>query len=230
MAASQALGRLFRRFGQPQVIGEMLAGIVLGPSLFGWIAPNLHRTVFPLESFGTLGFVGQLGLIFYMFFVGASLDLTHLRDNRAIALVTSMTSIAIPFAAGVSLALLFHAQLAAAGTSRLVFALFMGVCLSITAFPVLARILHELDLLGTRLGAVAISCAAVDDVSAWILLAVILSFVHATAHARPLWQTLAELGVYVAIMLLLRKLANALEWGPRDLPLLLLWAVGSAVA
>jgi Kef-type K+ transport system membrane component KefB len=230
MAASQALGRLFRRFGQPQVIGEMLAGIVLGPSLFGWLAPNLHRSLFPAESFATLGFVGQLGLVFYMFFVGASLDLTHLRDNRKIALVTSMTSIAIPFAAGVSLALMFHSQLAAAGTSRLVFALFLGVCLSITAFPVLARILHEMNLLGTRLGAVAISCAAADDVTAWLMLAVILSLVRASAQSRPLWQTLAELGVYVAVMLLLRKLVGALEWGTRDLPLLLLWAVGSAVA
>jgi len=228
MAASLALGRLFRRLGQPQVVGEMIAGIVLGPSLLGWLAPSLHQSLFPDASLATLGMVGQLGLVFYMFLIGASLDLGHLRSNGSMALVTSLTSIAIPFAAGVTLALIFYTPLALPTTSRLAFALFLGVCLSITAFPVLARILAELDLLPTRLGTVAISCAAVDDVTAWILLAIILSIVHASG---PMWQMPLKLAVYVAVMLLLRKLAQSLLKGARtDLPWLLLAAVASAVA
>ena len=228
MAASLALGRLFRRLGQPQVVGEMIAGIVLGPSLLGWLAPGLHHALFPEASLATLGLVGQLGLVFYMFLVGASLDLGHLRDNGSMAVVTSLTSITIPFAAGVTLALLFYTPLALPTTSRLAFALFLGVCLSITAFPVLARILAELDLLPTRLGTVAISCAAVDDVMAWLLLAVILGVVHASG---PMWQTPLKLAAYVAVMLLLRKVAQRVLKGVRsDLPWLLLAAVTSAVA
>src|SRR5438876_1126326 len=103
MAACQAVGWLFRRLGQPLVVGEMVAGIILGPSLLGWIAPGIHQSLFPESSLGALGQVGQLGIVFYMFLVGATLDLTHLRENRSVALHTSLSGIAVPFAGGVTL-------------------------------------------------------------------------------------------------------------------------------
>src|ERR1022692_422930 len=123
MALSQTLGRLFRRFGQPPVIGEMVAGIVLGPSLLGWLAPTLHDALFPAASLPPLALIGQLGLVFYMFLVGATLDLDHLRDNRHVALATSLTSIAVPFGLGAALAVWLHPQLAAPGSSTPAFAL-----------------------------------------------------------------------------------------------------------
>jgi Kef-type K+ transport system membrane component KefB len=238
MAASQALGRLFRRLGQPPVIGEMIAGIVLGPSLLGWLVPQLHDSLFPAASLAPLGLVGQLGLVFYMFLVGASLDLDHLRDNRHVALVTSLTSITIPFASGVLLAVMLRPQLAPPHVSTMAFALFFGVCLSITAFPVLARILTDTGMLKTPLGSVAISCAAVDDVSAWLVLAAVMGFVHVTGQGQEhsLSVTLLRLAIYVAGMFLLRRMAAPMVRArqqvetQKELPLLLLAAVASAVA
>src|ERR1039458_4105103 len=197
MALSQTLGRLFRRWGQPPVIGEMVAGIVLGPSLLGWLAPQLHEALFPAASLTPLALIGQLGLVFYMFLVGATLDLDHLRDNRHVAVAASFTSITLPFISGATLAVWLRPQLAAPSTSVTAFALFFGVCLSITAFPVLARILTDTGMLKTPLGSVAISCAAVDDVSAWLILAAVLGFVHVSGeHSLP--TTLVRLAIYVA--------------------------------
>jgi Kef-type K+ transport system membrane component KefB len=236
MAASQALGRLFRRFGQPPVIGEMVAGIVLGPSLLGWLAPRLHDALFPAASLTPLGLIGQLGLVFYMFLVGATLDLDHLRDNRRVALTASLTSIALPFVSGAALAVWLRPQLAAPGASTLAFALFFGVCLSITAFPVLARILTDTGMLKTPLGAVAISCAAVDDVSAWLILAAVMGFVRVSGQEHSFATTLVRLAIYIAGMILLRRIvapmARARREGEshKELPLILLAAVASAVA
>lgn len=236
MAASLVLGRLFRHFGQPPVIGEMVAGIILGPSLLGWLAPGLHASLFPVESLGPLGLVGQLGLVFYMFLVGATLDLSHLRDNRGVAMVTSMTGIALPFIAGATLGWLFYSSLAVPGTAPAAFVLFFGVSLSITAFPVLARILLETGQMQTPLGAVAISCAAVDDVSAWLILSAILSYVRGSEHGQSFGRTFIALIAYLAVMLLFRKIVEPFvrdqkEGRLRDeLPLLLLVALASAVA
>ncbi len=240
MAASQTLGRLFRRFGQPPVIGEMVAGIVLGPSLLGWVAPHLHDALFPVASLTPLGLIGQLGLVFYMFLVGATLDLDHLRDNRNVALATSLTGIVRPFALGGTLAVWLRPQLAPPGVSTAAFALFFGVCLSITAFPVLARILTDTGMLKTPLGSVAISCAAVDDVSAWLVLAAVLGFVHVSGQEHSLATTLVRLAIYVAGMFLLRRMVAPMVRARQEteshsesnqaLPLLLLAAVASAVA
>lgn len=227
MAAAMAFGRLFQRFGQPRVVGEMVAGIALGPSLFGLLAPGVHEALFPAASLPMLGLAGQLGLVFYMFLVGASVDLAHLRDNGPIAIVTSLSSIAVPFAGGVALSIFLYGPVEAPAGVKTSFALFLGVCLSITAFPVLARILDELHLLQTRLGTVAISCAAVDDVTAWLMLAVILSLVRRTG---AWWWAPVKLAIYVLIMLALRHAAKRLKGVPADLPWLLLAAVISAVA
>jgi Kef-type K+ transport system membrane component KefB len=202
--SAHALGALFRKFGQPKVVGEMTAGIALGPSLFGWIAPQLHQSLFPEASLGWLNLVGQLGLIFYMFLVGMTLNVQHLKDQRAVALASSISSIAVPFVSGLALAAALYQRLSLPGVPLPSFALFVAVCMSITAFPVLARILHETGLMETRLGSVAIASAAVGDVVAWLILAAILAFSAAPLQHKSLGFTLAALASYTGVMLIFR--------------------------
>jgi Kef-type K+ transport system membrane component KefB len=191
--SAQLLGRLFQRLGQPRVAGEMTAGIALGPSLLGWVAPRLHASLFPETSLASLNLLGQLGLIFYMFLVGLTLNLGHLRDQSRIALASSVASIAVPLISGFALAMaLYH---------RVPLALFLGVCMSVTAFPVLVRILDETGLLGTRLGAVAIAAAAFGDVVAWLMLAALLASMSIASSAGI---TLAWLAAYIGAMLIVR--------------------------
>jgi Kef-type K+ transport system membrane component KefB len=203
-ASAHILGRLFRRFGQPGVIGEMTAGIALGPSLFGWLAPHLHQALFPEASLGLLNLIGQLGLIFYMFLVGLTLNLQHLKEQRAVALASSISSIAVPFVSGFALAVFLYRRLSLPNVPLLSFALFVAVCMSITAFPVLARILQETGLMETRLGSVAIASAAIGDVAAWLILAVILAFSAGSVQHRSLGLTLGLLTAYLAAMAILR--------------------------
>jgi len=150
----------------------MLVGIVLGPSVLGMAFPNAWDTLFPLGSLNILSKLSQLGLLCFMFHIGTELDLNGIRNKKAVVLV-SVTSIAVPFALGVGLALSAHRQLSCQTPSLASFTLFMGLAMSITAFPVLARILKEQDLLHTTMGAFCLSCAAIDDVVGWCLLAAI---------------------------------------------------------
>ena len=205
VACSQALGRLFQKMGQPRVVGEMTAGIALGPSLLGWIAPQFHQALFPEASLGLLNVIGQLGLIFYMFLVGMTLNIRHLSEQRAMALTTSLASITVPFVSGVVLAWFLYRPLSIPGVPLPAFALFLAVCMSITAFPVLARILDETGLIRTRLGSIAIASAAADDVMAWLILAAILAFLAPHSQNKPLGFTLAMLGTYILGMLVLRR-------------------------
>src|ERR1019366_5482516 len=163
LLVSRAVGMLFRKFGQPQVVGEMVAGILLGPSLLGWAAPGLSKFIFPASSLGYLNGLSQIGLVFFMFLVGVSLNPKELREHGHTAILTSHASIVTPFCLGSALALLLFPRLSHAGVSFNNFALFMGSAMSITAFPVLARILTERNLLSSRMGTLSISCAAVDD-------------------------------------------------------------------
>jgi Kef-type K+ transport system membrane component KefB len=171
VTVSFLLHRITRRLGQPKVIAEVSAGIVLGPSLLGWLAPELSAALFPPESLGPLQLVSQLGLVLFMFRVGLELDPARLRERARPLVVISQVSIAVPFVLGAGLAVLLHPILAEPGVSLLPFALFLGVALSVTAFPVLARILAEHRMLQTKVGSLAIACAAVGDVMAWCLLA-----------------------------------------------------------
>ncbi len=200
LATSRLVGRAFSAFGQPQVIGEILAGIALGPSLLGWLAPSWHHALFPETSLTLLNLVGQIGLVLFMFTVGLTLDLDHVRENYARALAISLSCIAVPFVLGAMLASLWHERLAGPQASVPVFALFIGVCMSITAFPVLARILRDTGLAETRLGTIAISCAAVDDVCAWLILAGILGFIRAPQQQRSLALTFVLLAGYLVMM------------------------------
>ncbi|HEU4452570.1 MAG TPA: cation:proton antiporter [Longimicrobium sp.] len=200
--AARIVGLLFRRIHQPQVMGEMVAGILLGPSLLGWAAPAASAWLFPPGSLGFLNSLSQIGLLVFMFLVGLELNPRLLREKRHAAVVISHASIVVPFMLGAGLSLYLYPRLSDDSVTFTGFALFMGAAMSVTAFPVLARILTERDLLRTRVGAVTIACAAVDDVTAWCILAGVVALVRASGgDGLPLWITLAGSAAFVLVML-----------------------------
>ncbi|GMV40128.1 MAG: hypothetical protein AMXMBFR64_18440 [Myxococcales bacterium] len=199
VVVSRSLGLLLRRIGQPQVIAEIVAGIVLGPSLLGLLLPGVTATLFPPESIQTLQLVAQLGLILFMFLVGLELDLSLLRGRAHSSVAISHTSIIVPFALGAAIAPLLWDYAGGPSVSHTAFALFLGAAMSITAFPVLARILSERRLLSTPIGAIAIACAAVDDVTAWCLLAFVVATARATGLGAAVVTTVLAVG-YIALM------------------------------
>ncbi|HRI72293.1 MAG TPA: cation:proton antiporter, partial [Polyangium sp.] len=198
---SRIIGFLLRRIGQPMVIAEIAAGICLGPSLLGWLAPGAMDTVFPRTSMSILSMLSQVGLVLFMFLIGLELDPKLLKNRGRTSIVISHTSIVVPFALGCLAASWLRSRLSEPDVPFSSFALFMGVAMSITAFPVLARILAERRLLRTKVGALAITCAAVDDVTAWCLLAFVVSTVRSTGLDGAIRTTLLAFG-YIAIMLL----------------------------
>lgn len=202
LSATHFVGWLFHKIGQPQVTGEMVAGILLGPSLLGWLAPSVSATLFPPGSLGFLSALSQIGLILFMFLVGLALSPQILRGHVSTAVITSHLSIVAPFGLGSLLALHLYPRLTGSSASIIPFALFMGTAMSITAFPVLARILSEQNLLRTHVGAIVIVCAAADDVTGWCILAAVVLLVRANTTALPLWLTLLGTGVYVGLMVL----------------------------
>jgi Kef-type K+ transport system membrane component KefB len=200
LLATRALGSLCTRFGQPAVIGEITAGILLGPSLFGLLWPDAFSFVFATDTLGILQLFSQIGVCVFMFAVGLELDINHLRHQAKTALVVSHASIVFPYLLGVALALLLFPWFGVAGSSFIAFALFMGIAMSITAFPVLARILSDRGMTRTPLGATSIACAAVGDATAWAILAIVVAFARATGLA----STFIGLGLvifFVAVML-----------------------------
>jgi Kef-type K+ transport system membrane component KefB len=197
--ATRIVGAAFARFGQPSVIGEMLAGILLGPSLLGWLWPKASGFVFPGESLGVLQLLSEVGVCLFMFVVGLELEVSQLRRKATVAIVVSHASIMFPCLLGVVAAVFLYPNYAATGASFLPFALFMGIALSITAFPVLARILEERGIAKTFLGTTAITCAAVDDATAWTLLACVV----AIARATNLVSTALCLGLLVVFVVLM---------------------------
>ncbi len=200
VVAARALGALFRRIGQPSVIGEMIAGILLGPSLLGLLAPDFQGFLFPASSMGALRLLSQIGVILFLFVVGIELDVQHLRQMAHAAVLVSHASIVVPFFLGCASALVLYRTLAPAGVPFSAFALFIGVAMSITAFPVLARIIEERHLSGTHLGSTAIACAAVDDVTAWCLLAVVVALAKANDLTSSV-MTIALTLLFIALML-----------------------------
>jgi Kef-type K+ transport system membrane component KefB len=204
VVAARLMGGLFRRFRQPAVIGEMVAGILLGPSLLGWVWPQTQAFLFPHDSMGALRLLSQIGVVLFMFIVGIDLDAAHVRSMAHAAVWVSHLSITVPFLLGTALSLWLYRTLAPAGTHFSAFALFMGIAMSITAFPVLARILEDRGLTRTPLGATAIACAAVDDVTAWCLLALVVTLAKATALSGALITFVLTLA-FVALMLLVIK-------------------------
>jgi Kef-type K+ transport system membrane component KefB len=200
LVAARIMGELFSRAGQPAVIGEMTAGILLGPSLFGWVMPALFRRVFPFGSLDTLQLLSQIGVCLFLFVVGMSVDVSHVRRKASAAVAISFSSIVVPAILGGALAVALFSSYAGGRANALSFSLFMAISMSITAFPVLARILDERKMTSTPLGTMALTCAAVNDVTAWSLLAVIVAITHADGMTGP-FGTLVLVGVFVAIML-----------------------------
>ncbi len=191
---------LARKVGQPAVVGEVIAGIVLGPSLVGLFFPEFAATLFPKQSLSNLQFLSQIGLILFMFVVGMELDLKMLRNKAHDAVVISHASIILPFALGVTFAYFTYEKFAPAGINFTSFALFMGIAMSITAFPVLARIVQERGLQKTKLGTIAITCAAADDITAWCILAAVIAIVKAGSFGSSIFSILLAVG-YVFVML-----------------------------
>jgi K+:H+ antiporter len=180
---ARLFSKLFRRIGQPPVLGEMVAGIVLGPSMLGLLYPQAMSFLFPSPSLETLRLLSQIGVVLFMFVVGMELNIRHLRERGSAAVMISHASIIVPFLLGAALSLFLYQELATPSTSFNAFALFIGVAMSITAFPVLARILEDRGISQTHLGSIAITCAAVDDVTAWCILALVIALMKASGIA-----------------------------------------------
>ncbi|XXX80491.1 cation:proton antiporter [Sorangium sp. So ce134] len=200
IACARLVGMLARKLEQPMVIAEVTAGILLGPSLFGWLFPDASAVLFAQESLPLLKLVSEVGLIVFMFLIGLELDPKLLRGRGHASVVISHTSIVVPFALGGLLALYLYPRLSDSSVPFMSFTLFMGVAMSITAFPVLARILTDKRLLGTKVGALTITCAAVDDVTAWCILAFVVSIARATGLVGAVWTTVFAV-VYIAGMM-----------------------------
>ncbi|PYR79640.1 MAG: cation/H(+) antiporter [Acidobacteria bacterium] len=214
----RVLGKLLASIGQPPVVGDILAGILLGPSLLGRVSPDLAAVILPRRVAPSLSVIAQLGIVLYMFLVGLELDAGKLRGRARTMVVISHASIVVPFTLGVLLASPLYADLAPPGVSFIAFALFIGVAMSITAFPVLARILTDGRMAHTELGVTALTCAAVDDVTAWCLLAFVAGVARA-AVGDALMVVLLTLGFIGVMFLIARPLAaRALARTDRDPP------------
>lgn len=192
-------GWICQKIGQPTVVGEIIAGIVLGPSLLGLYFPNTSAFLFPASSLGNIEILSQIGLILFMFIVGLELNLKEIKRKANEAVIISHASIIFPFALGFVLAYLMYEKFALNETPFMSFALFMGISMSITAFPVLARIVHERGINKTAIGPIVITCAAIDDITAWCVLAAVIAIVKAGSFTSSLFVIVIALA-YVLIM------------------------------
>ncbi|MGA2413925.1 MAG: cation:proton antiporter [Candidatus Sulfotelmatobacter sp.] len=238
LALCRVVGGIFRKLGQPRVVGEMFAGILLGPSLLGWIAPGISSYLFPSSSLGFLNALSQIGVVVFMFLVGLGINPRELKNHGHAAVLTSHVSITAPFVLAAFLSLYLYPKLSDDSVAFTSFALFMGSAMSVTAFPVLARILIERGLLQSRLGTVAIASAAVDDVTGWCILAYIVVLTRAAHSGTSIWMTIGGILVFAAFMIYaVRPLLRRLEISYRDrgqlsenaLALMLLLVLGSAL-
>jgi Kef-type K+ transport system membrane component KefB len=209
---ARGVGAFFKLLGQPPVIGEVIGGILLGPSLLGMVAPDLYQFVLPASTAPFLGVIAQLGVILYMFLVGLELDLKVLQKSGHATLAISHASIVVPFLLGGWLALHLYEDLSNSSVSFTAFALFMGVSMSVTAFPVLARILTDRKVNKTRMGTIALTCAAVDDVTAWCLLAFVVSFTQAQLGGAFLTLGLTVGYVFLMFLVVRPLIERAVPW------------------
>ncbi|MFZ0769857.1 MAG: cation:proton antiporter [Candidatus Sulfotelmatobacter sp.] len=201
LAVCRIVGSVFRRIGQPRVVGEMFAGILLGPSLLGWIAPGVSSYLFPPGSLGFLNALSQIGVVVFMFLVGLGINPKELKKHGHAAVLTSHVSITAPFVLAAFLSFYLYPRLSDDSVAFTSFALFMGSAISVTAFPVLARILIERGLLQSRLGTVAIASAAVDDVTGWCILAYIVLLTRAAHSGTSIWMTIGGIVIFAILMI-----------------------------
>jgi Kef-type K+ transport system membrane component KefB len=202
IVTARFVGLLFAKLKQPPVIGEVLAGIMIGPSLLGRVAPSVSAFILPASVAPSLSIIAQVGVVLYMFLVGLELDVSLIRRRTHTTVAISHASIVVPFLLGAALALLLYPRVSSQDVPFTYFALFCGVAMSVTAFPVLARILTDRGVQGTRIGIIALTCAAVDDVTAWVLLAFVVSVVKARAAGGLLTAvlTLAYIGLMLVVV------------------------------
>ena len=209
-ALATACGRLARLVGQPPVVGEIVAGLVLGPSLIGSLTPWLFDAVLPAEVLPHLGLLAQTGLAVFMFTVGADFGRDGIGRDRAAIAAASLAIMAVPFAFGVLAALPLHSTLAGPAMDRLPFVVFIGTAISITAFPVLARIVQDCGLQGSRLGSLAMLCAAVADVLAWCALGIVLAMIRSAGPGDALVALILTMLVGGSCLLVLKPLLRLL--------------------
>ncbi|RYZ77501.1 MAG: cation:proton antiporter [Proteobacteria bacterium] len=203
VSVARFFGLLFRKMGQPSVMGEVLGGIVLGPSVLGAVAPQFSGAAFNPEALAFLKTIAEIGIVLYLFVMGLEIDLPRLRKSARSAVSVSLISIVLPFLFGFLLSYKIHGLYAPPGIAPTAFGLFVGVSLSITAFPVLARILSDSPLHRTSLGDLALTCAAIDDIVAWCLVAVITGILSSSLSGAGM--TIALTVVYIALMMLVVK-------------------------
>ena len=237
MVTARIVGAVFAKLNQPAVIGEVVGGILLGPSLLGRVAPDLQASLLRPDATPLLGVIAQLGVILYMFLVGLELDLHSLRGRARSTIAISNAGIVVPFALGIALAWTIFGEYGPPGVTFTSFALFLGVSMAITAFPVLARILEDKGLQRTPLGVMALTCAAIDDVTAWCLLAFVVSVTQATPGGALL--TVALTAIYIVLMLtvgrwlmvrLVSRLDRSSRIGEQSLTIILAAVLMSAIA
>ncbi|MEO5371016.1 MAG: cation:proton antiporter [Magnetococcus sp. DMHC-1] len=236
MLVSRGVGFVARWVGQPLVIAEIVAGILLGPSLLGWVWSDAMTVLFPENSLTTLKMLSQIGLILFMFLVGLKLDLKLLNVRTGESVIISHASILVPFVLGAGISWWLYASYASPGVPFLPFFLFLGVSMSVTAFPVLARILEERHLIKSRVGAIAIVCAAVDDVTAWCLLALVVAVASTKSIVLALWTTILALIFVLVMVFLVRPLLRSLGeyvisrggFGPQVVALIMLLLFASS--
>lgn len=204
--AARTFGYLFNKIRQPSVIGEIVAGIVLGPSLLGLLFPAYSSFLFPKTSLPVLQLFSQLGLLFFMFVIGMELDLKLVKQKARAAVIISHASIIIPYALGMGLAYFIYREYAPANINFISFSMFIGIAMSITAFPVLARILQERGMTSTRIGSMALACAAADDITAWCILAAVISIVNAGSSFSALITICLTTGYVIAMLTIIKPL------------------------
>jgi Kef-type K+ transport system membrane component KefB len=239
LVAARILGRVALKLRQPPVIGEIVAGLALGPSLLGLLPGHLSKALFPAEVITHMNVLAEVGLVLFMFLLGLEMDVTLLRGREGVAAAISLPSIIAPFALGALLALLLyprHHTVAGHEVSELAFVLFFGVAMSITAFPVLARILSDRRIQGTPIGAFALASAAIGDVIAWMLLALVIAVIKGGSPLKVLWTVALTTGFIIVMYTIGRRQAVRLEhWyhragklNPNILAVVLIGALASA--
>lgn len=202
----QLFGYICKRIGQQWVIGEILAGLALGPSLLGMLQPQAEHFFFPASALPTLQTLGDIGLVLYMFSLGARLDTNLMLRQSKKAMLTSISGILLPLILGATLAFFLFPQFGGAKATLVSFMLLVGTAMAITAFPVLARLLSEKNMLGTRIGTLALTCAAVDDVAAWFLLALVIAVIHGQG-LLPVGLTIGFTALFAASVLTIGRYA-----------------------
>jgi len=201
-------GWLFKKADQPQVMGEIVGGILLGPSFFGWLAPGFSEAIMPAPIVTHLNMLAQVGIIFYMFLIGLEVDLDEMKQHMRSTLIISNISILVPFILGIILSIKLYASLAPAGLGFTSFALFVGISLSITAFPILARILTDKNLHKTSLGKLALTCAAINDIMAWCLMALVVS-VASSRYSNAFMTIAMTIGYVIAMIVFIRPILKS---------------------